>query len=78
MAKVQSGCRATVEERVTEEAEAKTALAHGQQTAAELEGKAQENSQSGQELKLEVEQLREQLASGEQSAQAGVLPPFLS
>ncbi|MCJ1424688.1 Structural maintenance of chromosomes protein 3, partial [Sticta canariensis] len=61
--------RAALTKRRTEEASAAAALEAGQQVAREAATKVKENAHAAAELRTEVEQLREQLATGDLSMQ---------
>ena len=71
-------CRSELERLRAEEARANTGLQEGQSSAAEVEARAKERQQAVQELKADIEQLKDQLATGDQSVQvqsARVLSP---
>ena len=62
-------CRSELERLQAEVARANTGLQEGQRLAAEVEARAKERQQAVQELKADIEQLKDQLATGDQSVQ---------
>ena len=61
--------RALLKESKAEEASAKAALEAARATAADLDKRHADNSKGVQELQSELDQLREQLTTGDQSVQ---------
>ena len=67
-------CRQELTEKRAEETAATAAMAEGQTGAAELQAKARASADACQDLRQEVEQLREHFASGDQSVQVPPAP----
>ena len=69
-----AGCphRKVLQDRKAEEAAAAAALEEGRAEAAETGQKARDSAEAAGELRAEVEQLREQFATGDQSVQVRI------